>query len=81
MKEAIRSAVAKAKESLEVAHDLASKGHYDFAVSRSYYSMFYLAEAVLLARGRTFSSHKGVTPDSPDTWLRRASFPQSFTCS
>ena len=33
---------------------------YDSAVSRLYYAMFFCAEALLLRKGLTFSSHAGV---------------------
>ncbi len=38
----------KAAESLRAARLLASEGHFDFAVSRSYFIMHYVAEAFLL---------------------------------
>ena len=52
--------LTKADESLAVAMSLHAGGHYDFAASRAYYAMFYLAEALLLGRGLTFSSHSAV---------------------
>src|SRR3972149_1905407 len=39
---------------------LHDQGHYDFAASRAYYAMFYVAEAGLLERGSSFSSHRAV---------------------
>jgi len=50
----------KADESLSGARVLLDKGFRDFSASRSYYAMFYAAEAALLAHGLTFSSHKAV---------------------
>jgi uncharacterized protein (UPF0332 family) len=35
-------------------------GDIDFAASRAYYSLFYIASALLLSRGLSFSSHSGV---------------------
>lgn len=32
-------------------------GHLDFAMSRAYYGCFYIAHALLLSRGLTFSRH------------------------
>ena len=49
-----------AKESLEVAEDLFKSRHYGFSASRSYYAMFYAAEAVLLTKNLSFSKHKAV---------------------
>jgi uncharacterized protein (UPF0332 family) len=39
---------------------LSDAGLYDFAVSRAYYAMFYVAEAFLLGIGLAFSRHAGV---------------------
>ncbi|MBI4830274.1 MAG: HEPN domain-containing protein [Candidatus Lindowbacteria bacterium] len=49
----------KARESLDAAKLLESQGYLDFAVSRAYYAMFYVAEAFLLGEGLTFSKHSG----------------------
>lgn len=59
MKE-IQELMTKAKRSLKAARSLFEEEDYDFAVSRAYYAMFYMAEAVLLTKGLTFSKHKGV---------------------
>lgn len=52
--------VNKANENLKAAKVLESQGFYDIAASRIYYVMFYLAEALLLRRGLSFSSHSAV---------------------
>ena len=52
--------IQKAKESIEAAQLLAGKGFVSFAASRSYYAMFYIAEALLLGEGLTFSKHSAV---------------------
>jgi uncharacterized protein (UPF0332 family) len=52
--------VDKARRSLEAAGLLMDRGHYDFAASRAYYAMFYLAEALLLERGMEFAKHSAV---------------------
>lgn len=56
----IEALVSKARRSLSAAERLFEDGHHDFAASRAYYAMFYLAEALLLARNLTFSSHSTV---------------------
>jgi len=56
----IRALIEKAKESLVVARDLLRGSHDDFAASRAYYAMFYVAEALLLAVGQSYSKHSGV---------------------
>lgn len=50
----------KAQRSLEAAQSLIEQQFYDFAVSRAYYAMFYVAEALLDQEGLSFSSHAAV---------------------
>jgi uncharacterized protein (UPF0332 family) len=50
----------KANASLRAAQLLAGENLFDFAVSRAYYTMFYVAEALLLGRGLSFSKHSAV---------------------
>jgi len=52
--------IEKAKESLKAARVLHEQGFYSFSASRSYYAMFYLAEALLLGEGLSFSKHSAV---------------------
>jgi uncharacterized protein (UPF0332 family) len=48
-----------ADESHEVARGL-TRTHPRFSVAQSYYTIFYLAEALLLSKGLAFSSHSAV---------------------
>ena len=48
----------KAERSLKTAELISREGDADFAASRTYYSYFYIAEALLLTKGLKFSSHK-----------------------
>jgi uncharacterized protein (UPF0332 family) len=50
----------KARENIQATDLLISQGFFDIAASRSYYAMFYIAEALLLRRGQHFSSHSAV---------------------
>ncbi len=50
----------KAQQNLDAARLLRDSGYLDIAASRAYYSMFYAAEALLLAKGLRFSSHSAV---------------------
>ncbi|MBN1148712.1 MAG: HEPN domain-containing protein [Anaerolineales bacterium] len=50
----------KASESIEAAELLIQQGFFDISASRSYYAMFYLAEALLFSKGLAFSSHSTV---------------------
>ncbi|HHE04695.1 MAG TPA: HEPN domain-containing protein [candidate division WOR-3 bacterium] len=60
MREEINKIIEKAERSLKTAKELFNKGDYDFAVSRAYYTMFYMAEAVLMTKGLSFSKHSAV---------------------
>ena len=50
----------KANDSISAARVLLESGYADFAASRAYYAMFYIAEAFLNTEGLRFSSHKAV---------------------
>lgn len=50
----------KANESLDAAAELLEKGHEEFSVSRSYYAMFYVTEAVLMTKGLAYAKHSAV---------------------
>ncbi len=56
----VEALLEKAKRSQRVATRLFKDGDTDFAASRAYYSLFYTAEALLLSRGLSFSSHSAV---------------------
>lgn len=56
----VQALLEKAKRSQKAATKLFRDGDVDFAASRAYYSLFYVAEAVLLSRGLSFSSHSAV---------------------
>ena len=60
MNEQLQMILDKAGESLEAARLLAVQGYRDFAASRAYYAMYYTAEALLLSRGQSYSSHAAV---------------------
>lgn len=52
--------LARASQSIDAAEALHERGLFGFSVSRAYYAMFYLAEALLLAKGLAFSKHSAV---------------------
>lgn len=56
----IKALIQKAKRSRKAAANLFKDGDIDFSTSRAYYSLFYVASALLLSRGLSFSSHSGV---------------------
>ena len=60
MKPNIFALLDKAKDSLGAAGTLIRDGYYDFAVSRAYYAMFYIAEAMLMKLGQSYNKHSAV---------------------
>ncbi len=60
MNNLIHQILIKARQSLEAAEILANQDFFDFAASRAYYAMFYTAEALLLSKSLSFSSHSAV---------------------
>ena len=68
----------KATESLRAAELLATNELFDFAASRAYYTMFYVAEAFLLNEGLTFSSHAAVISAFGRDFARTGRVPVEF---
>ncbi len=54
------SLLEKAERFIQSAKLLEADGDFDSAASRLYYAMFYIAEALLQARGFSYSSHRAV---------------------
>lgn len=59
MKE-VESLMQRAERAITSAELLLNDGDFDSSASRSYYAMFYAAEALLLTKGLKFSSHRSV---------------------
>lgn len=85
LKDELKAMLKKARRYMESAELLRARRDYDSAVSRLYYAMFYCAEALLLARGHSYSSHRavisafaehyvktGILPKDLHQWLRTA---------
>jgi len=68
----------KARDSLRAARLLLGEDLYDFAVSRSYYAMFYVAEALLLGEGLTFSKHSSVIAAFGQRFAKPGRVPPEF---
>ncbi|MEL6354299.1 MAG: HEPN domain-containing protein [Cyanobacteria bacterium J06627_28] len=68
----------KAQRSLSAAEQLLQKGFYEFSVSRAYYSMFYVAEALLDKEGLSFSSHAAVISAFGRVLSKPQKVPQEF---
>ena len=75
----IQALIEKAKRSQKAASNLFKDGDIDFAASRAYYSLFYVASALLLSRGLSFSSHSGVIANLEKNLPRQAHSIPSIT--
>ncbi len=73
MKE-IGALLTKAQRYLRSARLLLQDGDYASCVSRSYYAMFYCAQAALLTKGLTFSSHKGTLSGFGEQFVKTGIF-------
>jgi len=60
MKPEVKTLLDKAKRSQITAELMFREKEFDFAGSRAYYTLFYVAQALLLERGLAFSSHAAV---------------------
>lgn len=68
----------KSQRSIDAAQSLSERGFYDFAVSRAYYAMFYLAEALLDQEGLAFSSHAAVISNFGQYLARPGKIPAEY---
>jgi len=60
MKKEQEQLINKASESIGAAEILFKEEYYEFCVSRTYYTMFYIAQAFLLDLSLSFSKHSAV---------------------
>ena len=77
MKE-IKSLVEKAKKYLRSAEILLKEGDYESSVSRTYYAMFYCAQAMLLTKNLSFSSHKSIISAFGEHFVKTGVFPKEM---
>lgn len=70
--------IKKAKESLRAARLLAKNDLYNFAASRAYYAMFYIAEAFLLEEKIAYSKHSAVISAFGQKFAKTGLVPKGF---
>ncbi len=56
----IEALIHKAKKSLGAARSLIKDSYFDFAASRAYYAMFYVAQALLARIDQSYNKHSAV---------------------
>jgi len=72
---AVESLLERAHRYIKSSRMLISDGDYESSVSRSYYAMFFCAEALLLAKELSFSSHKAVISAFGEQFVKTGIFP------
>jgi len=77
MKE-VESLIKRAMKYLKSARILLEDGDCESSVSRAYYAMFYSAEAMLLTKGLSFSSHRGVISAFGEHFIKTGIFPKEM---
>jgi uncharacterized protein (UPF0332 family) len=70
--------IQKARDSLRASQLLISEGLPDFAMSRAYYTMFYIAEAFLISRNFRFSSHSATISAFGREFIKSKELPIEF---
>ena len=74
----ISDLLKKANDSLRGARVLFNEGLNDFSASRSYYTMFYVAEALLLTKSLSFSKHKAVISFFGKEFVKSGAIPKQM---
>ena len=77
-REEVAGLLNKARRSVKAAERLLRDGDYDFAVSRAYYAMFYVAQAMLLTHDIRRSKHSGVIAAFQQQFVKTGEVPESF---
>jgi uncharacterized protein (UPF0332 family) len=78
MNEKIVKLIDKSERNIEVAEKLIKDNELEIAVSRLYYAMFYCAEALLLSKNLSFSSHKAVIVNFGKEFVKTGIFDEKF---
>ena len=73
-----RALLDKASASLNAARLLHDNEQHGFAAARAYYAMFYVAEALLLRDGLSYSRHSGVAAAFGEHFAKTARVPADF---
>jgi uncharacterized protein (UPF0332 family) len=74
----VQKLLAKSQRSLDAATELVQKEFPEFAVSRAYYAMFYIAESFLISDGLSYSSHAAVIAAFGQYFAKTGRVPTKF---
>lgn len=78
MKEEYTSLINKAERYLKSAILLLNDNDFDSCVSRCYYAIFYLAEALLFSKGIAPLSHKGIIIKFSEVFIKSGIFEKNI---
>lgn len=78
LKKQINVMVEKSVRTLEDAKIALEKNRYETCLSRAYYSVFHILQAVLLIKGLSFSKHSGVIGGFSQHFIKPGIFPKEF---
>lgn len=70
--------IKRAMRYLKSAEMLLKDGDFESSVSRTYYAMFYSAQAALLTKNLSFSSHKGLISAFGEHFVKTGIFPKEM---
>lgn len=68
----------RAQRRVKAAQELLTLGFYDFAISRAYYAMFYVAKAIILTENISSNKHSGVISAFGQHFAKTGRVPAEF---
>jgi uncharacterized protein (UPF0332 family) len=74
----VRDYLVKARAEIVTAKDLLGLSHVAAALSRAYYSMYHVAEALLLSKNKSYSTHKGTINGFAEHFVKTGDFSPHF---
>lgn len=78
MNKEVTELIDKSKRSINAAKRLHEEGDFDFAASRAYYALFYISEALLLVKQKSYSKHSAVISAVHEHFIRTNELPKDF---
>ena len=78
MNPTVQKLIAMAEEELGSVELLLDQNYIRAALSRCYFAMFYMAEAILLSEGKSYSSHRAVISALGKNFVRAGKFPKQL---
>ena len=70
--------IARSNRYLRSAERLLDDNDYESCVSRTYYAMFFVTQALLLSKGLSYSSHKGIISAFGEYLVKSDVFPKDM---